>query len=85
VLQRVEADEPGIRRQQRVLMTAVLGSLPGELHRVDQHQARRYPGAGVVERDRLRREADDVREGAACSVTVAGESSSVGAVVTKAK
>ena len=34
VLQRVEADEPGIRRQQRVLMTAVLGSLPGELHRV---------------------------------------------------
>src|SRR5688572_13059223 len=43
-------------------MTAVLGSLPSELHRVDQHQTRRYPGAGVVERDRLRREADDVRE-----------------------
>jgi hypothetical protein len=41
-LQRVEADEPGVRRQQRVLLTAVLGSLPSELHRVDEHQSSRY-------------------------------------------
>ena len=47
VLQRVEADEPGIRRQQRVLMAAVLRSLPRELHRIHEHQARWYAGAGV--------------------------------------
>ena len=62
VLQRVEADEAWVRGQQRVLMTAVLGALPGELHRIDEHQARGHPGAGVVERDRFSREVDDVRE-----------------------
>ncbi|MNC88389.1 hypothetical protein D3C83_42000 [compost metagenome] len=62
MLQRVEADEPGIGRQQRMLLTAVLRSLPGELHRIHEHKARVCLGAGRIERDRLRREADDVRE-----------------------
>src|SRR5688572_10278656 len=45
VLQRVEADEPGIRRQQLMLLTAVLRSLPGELHRIHEHKARVCLGA----------------------------------------
>ena len=35
VLQRIEANEPRISRKQLMLIAAVLGSLPGKLHRVD--------------------------------------------------
>ena len=40
--------------QERVLMAAILRSLPREFHRVDQDQPRRCPTAGAVEGDRLR-------------------------------
>ena len=77
MLQGVEADEPGIRGQQQVLIAAVFGALPGEFQRVDQDQPRRCAAAGGVARDRFRRESRDVANVAACSVTVAGESSSL--------
>jgi hypothetical protein len=38
LLQGVEADEARIRAQEQVLMSAVLGSLPGELQGVDEHE-----------------------------------------------
>ena len=62
VLQRVEADEPGVRAEQQMLVSAVLGSLPGELERLDQDQACWRGGAERVVCARIRRESDDVRE-----------------------
>ena len=85
VLQRVEADEHGIRGQQQMLVAAVLCALPGELHRIDEDQARRCPAAGAVDVIGSAAKPTTSANVAACSVTVAGESSSVGAVVTNAK
>ena len=63
VLQRVEADEHGIRGQQQMLIAAVLRALPGELHRVDEDQPRRLSGRGCCRSvTRFGGEADDVRE-----------------------
>jgi len=75
VLQRVEADEHGIRGQQQMLVAAALCTLPGELHRIDEHQSRRCSAANP---------ATSANE-AEWSVSVAGESRSAGAVVTNAK
>src|SRR5262245_56109337 len=62
VLKRVEADEARVRRQQQVLMAAVLGPLPSELHRIDENQACWPSSTDVVVRDRFSGEADDLRE-----------------------
>jgi hypothetical protein len=62
VLQCVEADETGIRRQQCVLMTSVLRPLPGELHGVDEDQSRRCPATSAVEREWFSGEAGYVSE-----------------------
>ena len=85
VLQRVEADEPGIRGQQRVLVPAALGALPGEFHRIDEHEARGCLGTGVSIVIGSAAKLATSASVAECSVTVAGESSSVGVVVTNAK
>lgn len=62
VLQRVEADETRVRAQQQVLMTAVLGSLPGELECLDEHETCWCAGFERVVGDGIRREPDDIRE-----------------------
>src|SRR5688572_27850111 len=62
VLQRVEADEPRVGAQQEVLMAAVLGSLPGELECIDEHETCWYAGFERVMCDGIRREPDDIRE-----------------------
>ena len=85
VLQRVEADEHGIGGQERVLVAAALRSLPREFHRVDQDQSRRCPTARLSKVTGSAASRATSARVAACSVTVAGESSSVGAVVTNAK
>ena len=57
VLQRIEANEPRISRKQLMLVAAVLGSLPGELHRVDENQSCGHAPVCLVERDWVGREA----------------------------
>ena len=57
MLQRVEVDEPGISGKQLMLVSAVLGSLPGELHRVDENQSCGHVPVCLVERDWVGREA----------------------------
>jgi hypothetical protein len=85
VLQGVEADEHTIGGQQQVLMPAITRALPGELHRLDEHQTTRCAAADFVVRDRIRRKTATSATVPAWSVMVAGESSSAGAVVTNAK
>ena len=62
VLQRIEANEPRISGKQLMLVAAVLGSLPGELHRVDENQSCGDASVCLVERDRIGREASYVCE-----------------------
>jgi len=62
VLQRVEADEHGIRGQQQMLVAAALCALPGELHRIDENQSRRCPAASAVDCEWFSGEAGHVRK-----------------------
>ena len=85
MLQGVEADEHRIRRNEQVVIPADACALPGEFHRVDEDESGRCSSVAFVERDGVRCETDDVGKRRRVSVIVDGESSSAGAVVTKAK
>jgi hypothetical protein len=84
-LERVEADEHGIRRKQNVLMSRDPRLLPGEFHRIDEDESGRRSSAasswvmGSAAKPATSANVD------ACSGIAAGESSAAGAVVTKAK
>ncbi len=60
MLQGVQADEYGIAGEQKMLMAPVLGSLPRELHRIDEDEARSAFAVGRVEREGFGREARDL-------------------------
>ena len=62
LLQRVEADEHGIRWQQQMLVAAALCALPGDLHRIDEDQSCRCPAASAIDGEWFSGEAGHVRK-----------------------
>ena len=72
VLQRVEADEHGIRGQQQMLVTAALCALPGELHRIDEDESRRCPAASAIDGEWFSGEAGHSRPSQASACCMPG-------------